>query len=90
MLFVAIKRQASINLSSILVLPFVRSKPQKNLENLAYAGEIEGIFITVMPLNSFNSFQLIYLSCTHICYLSLLKMICRVTDCLNSLPICPK
>lgn len=59
MLFVAIKRQASINLSSIPVLHFVRSKPQKNLEKLAYAEEIEGVFITAMPLNSFNSFQLI-------------------------------
>lgn len=60
MFFVAIKRQASINLSSIPVLHFVRSKPQKkNLEKLAYAGAIEGVFITAMPPSSFNSSQLI-------------------------------
>lgn len=61
MFFVAIKRQASINLSSIPVLHFVRSKPQKKkkLEKLAYAGAIEGVFITAMPLSSFNSSQLI-------------------------------
>lgn len=59
MFFVAIKRQASINLSSIPVLHFVRSKPQKNLEKFAYAGAIEGVFITAMPLSSFNSSQLI-------------------------------
>lgn len=72
-MFVAIKRQASINLSSTPVLHFVRSKPQKNLGKLPYAGEMGCFFITAMPLDSFNSFQLIYLSRTHICHLSLLK-----------------
>lgn len=40
MFFVAIKRQASINLSSIPVLHFVRSKPQKKtLKSLPMQGQ---------------------------------------------------